>query len=166
MTSNQRTAETDTLTVSARFRSLINRITLAPPLITLYEQFNSAQSLGARGEREAERYLLRKGYLIVGRSYSDKYGELDLIAVYGRTLVFVEVKTRRSDIAGEPAEAVDEQKQRKLTTTAKRYLKWNNLIEYPSRFDVIAITWPDDRKPPGIVHYKDAFEAADRYQMC
>ncbi|MEM7454971.1 MAG: YraN family protein [Planctomycetota bacterium] len=163
--SNRRTTTQIQSSAKTRLRALLNRLTLAQPLVSVYEKFNNRQSLGARGEREAERYLLRLGYIIVASSYSDKNGELDLIAVDGETIVFVEVKTRRSDFAGEPAEAVDEQKQRRITTTATRFLKWKGLTEYSSRFDVIAVTWPDDHKPPEIVHYQDAFEATGRFQM-
>ena len=62
--------------------------------------------LGDRGERLVERYLRRQGMTIVGRQVRVGGGELDLVAVERRTIVFVEVKTRRSDVAGHPLEAV------------------------------------------------------------
>jgi putative endonuclease len=73
--------------------------------------------------------------------------------------VFVEVKTRRSQDAGHPADAVDADKQRRLTRLAVGYLRRHNLLEYPSRFDVIAITWPAGRGKPTIEHIKQAFTA-------
>ena len=89
-------------------RRLVRRVTLSQPLVDFYDRFSRSDSLGKRGEREAERFLLRQGMIIVARRYQDKFGEIDLIAVDGETIVFVEVKTRSSDHAGLPAEAVDQ----------------------------------------------------------
>ncbi len=122
-------------------------------------------SLGERGEREAERYLRRRGYIIVARHRRDYLGEIDLVAVDERTVVFVEVKTRRSHDAGHPAEAVDEAKQRRLTRLALAYLKHHDLLECRARFDVVAITWPNGAKRPGIEHYRNAFEAQGQRQL-
>ena len=88
-----------------------------------------------------------------------------MVAVDARTVVFVEVKTRRSHSAGEPAEAVDLEKQRRLTRLALMFLKRHDLLEHPARFDVIAITWPDEQKKPTIEHIKNAFEPVGRWQM-
>lgn len=118
--------------------------------------------LGQRGERAAARYLKRKGYKIVARGDRLRPGELDIVAVDGRTVVFVEVKTRSSDRWGSPAEAVDLQKQRRLTRLAVTYLKRHGLLEYPARFDVVAIIWPEDRWRPLIEHFKNAFEAVGK----
>ncbi|MEX1224726.1 MAG: YraN family protein [Pirellulales bacterium] len=118
-------------------------------------------TLGARGEAAAARYLKRKGYQIVARSDSGKFGELDIVAVDKRTVVFVEVKTRRSAHKGHPVEAVDRAKRRKITWLAAAYLKRHRLSECRSRFDIVAITWPDDVKRPTIEHYPNAFDAED-----
>jgi putative endonuclease len=123
------------------------------------------RSLGHRGERLAERYLRRLGYKIVGRRERGRLGELDLVAVDGRTIVFVEVKTRTSHDAGHPAEAVGPDKQQRLTRLALAYLKRHELLEHRARFDVLAITWPADAKQPKIDHIKNAFEAVGRGQM-
>jgi putative endonuclease len=123
------------------------------------------RSLGQRGERAAARYLRRQGYKIVGRGERDHFGELDLVAVDGRTIVFVEVKTRTSHEAGHPAEAVGPEKQKRLTRLALAYLKRHDLLENAARFDVLAITWPDGAKRPTIEHIKNAFEAVGRGQM-
>ena len=87
------------------------------------------------------------------------------VAVDGRTVVFVEVKTRHSTDAGHPADAVDADKQRRLTRLALAYLKRHDLLEHSARFDVLAVTWPDSRRKPTIDHYKNAFEAVGRGQM-
>ncbi len=103
--------------------------------------------------------------VIIERGYQDKFGEIDLIAVDDQTIVFIEVKTRTSDYAGDPTEAVDEVKQQHLTKTAIGYLKWHRLTECRVRFDVVAITWPSEKADPKIVHYEHAFEPAGKFQM-
>ena len=120
--------------------------------------------LGQRGEEAAARYLKRLGYKIVARSERLQPGELDLVAVEGRTIVFVEVKTRRSADAGHPAEAVDANKQRRLTRLVVTFLKRHGLLEYPARFDVIAITWPSGRRPT-IEHFPNAFDAVGKWEL-
>src|SRR3972149_6172367 len=87
-------------------------------------------SLGQRGERAAGRYLRRLGYKIVARGEHGPLGELDLVAVDGRTIVFVEVKTRRSHDAGHPTEAIDPRKERRMTQAALSYLKSQRLLPY------------------------------------
>ena len=128
------------------------------------------KTLGQRGEQAAVRYLRKLGYKIVARSQRDALGELDIVAVdmrgpHGPTIVFVEVKTRTSHDAGHPAEAVDAEKQRRLTRMALSYLKRHGLLEYPSRFDVVAVTWPTGQKKPTIEHFKNAFEAVGADQL-
>jgi len=117
------------------------------------------RTLGQRGEDRAARYLRRLGYKILARGRRLAPGELDLVALNGRTIVFVEVKTRTSADVGHPADAVDAVKQRRLTRLAVTFMKRHGLLEYPARFDVIAITWPDRRGRPTIEHFKNAFEA-------
>ncbi len=114
--------------------------------------------LGLQGERAAERFLKRQGYLIVARGERGRIGELDLVAVDGRVVVFVEVKTRRSDVAGLPEEAVTPAKQAKLTKLALAYLKRHDLLENSARFDVVSVTWPQESRRPNIEHLVNAFE--------
>jgi putative endonuclease len=118
--------------------------------------------LGERGERLASRHLKRQGMRVLLRGYRTEQGEIDLIARDGDILVFVEVKARRK---GVPAEAVTEEKQRRLTNVSMQFLRRYNLLEVRSRFDVIAIVWPDDRTPPQIEHFRNAFEPVGRGQM-
>jgi putative endonuclease len=122
-------------------------------------RLTSVGTLGQLGEAAAERYLRRRGYKIVARGDRAVLGELDLVAVDGRTIVFVEVKTRESQDAGHPAEAVDADKQRRMTRLALAYLRRHELLEYPARFDVLAITRPRDKRKPTIEHIRHAFEA-------
>ena len=121
--------------------------------------------MGKQGERVAEKFLKRQGYAIVARGERDRIGELDLVAVHGRTVVFVEVKTRTSHEAGHPAEAIGEDKQRRLTRAALSYLKRHDLLECPARFDVIAVTWPNSEKKPIVEHIRNAFEPIGKGQM-
>ena len=120
--------------------------------------FTAAKPLGRRGEDAAARYLRKLGYVIVARGHRDNIGEIDLVAVDGRTVVFIEVKTRTSHDAGHPADAVDDAKPRRLTRLALSYMKRHDLLECQARFDVVAVTWPSDRGLPTIEHFKDAFE--------
>jgi len=120
----------------------------------------AGSSLGRRGEEVAAGYLKRQGYQILARGDRSKLGELDLVARQGRTIVFVEVKTRQSVEAGHPAEAVSPAKQRRLTRLAITFLKRYGLLEHPARFDVIAVVWPEGQGEPAIEHFQDAFEAA------
>ncbi len=146
-------------------RRLLHQIVLSRPLTTIYDRVSPTRPLGQRGEREAERFLLRRGMIIVARGYEDKAGEIDLIAIDGETVVFVEVKTRSSDHAGVGFEAVDENKQKKITRTAMAFLKRYKLLEHSARFDVISIEWPESQRNPEITHYENAFEATGQFQL-
>jgi putative endonuclease len=123
----------------------------------LGRRFSPAKSLGERGEDAAARFLKRQGYTILERGHDSRFGELDIIAVDNRTIVFVEVKTRTSDDAGRPTEAIDERKERRMTQAALAYLKGKRLLENAARFDVVAVTWPSNERTPIIEHYKNAF---------
>jgi putative endonuclease len=121
--------------------------------------------LGNEGERLAARYLRRLGFRILARRYRTVLGELDLVARDGACIVFVEVKTRRSDVAGQPHEAVDTNKQAQLTRLALAFLKRYRLLEQPARFDVVSIVWEGAEGEPHVVHYRNAFEPPGRGQM-
>lgn len=121
--------------------------------------------LGAGGERHAARYIKKQGYKILNRAYSSRLGEIDLVALDGNCIVFVEVKTRRSSAAGRPDEAITHDKQKRLTRAALAYLKRHRRLEHSARFDVIAIIWPDGKGEPEIRHYRNAFEPVGFGQM-
>ena len=123
------------------------------------------EPLGRRGEVAAARYLRRHGCRVLARGDRLWPGELDLVALDGRTIVFVEVKTRQSQEAGHPAEAVDPAKQRRLTRLAVTFLKRHGLLEHPARFDVVAVTWPEGHRRPTIEHIPDAFEAVGKWEF-
>jgi putative endonuclease len=97
------------------------------------------RQFGIDGERAAERFLRARGYTIVERNYRCRYGEVDLIALDRRTIVFVEVKTRRAVIDGSPFDDVDLRKQRQISRAAEHYLTVQRLLERDVRFDVVAV---------------------------
>lgn len=95
---------------------------------------------GMIGEEQAIKFLKKKKYKILERNYKNKVGEIDIIALDKKTLVFVEVKERETLAFGRPSEAVDERKQHKIRKTSTLYLIENDLYEKCEiRFDVIEI---------------------------
>jgi len=111
-------------------------------------------SLGKWGEEVAAGHLQKRGMKILERNYRTPLGEIDLIARHKKTLIFVEVKTRRSDLFGAPQEAVGRHKQHQILRAAQWYLQ-NHPTDLQPRFDVIAIRATGDR--PLIDHIPDAF---------
>jgi putative endonuclease len=117
---------------------------------------NGKQVLGKEGERVAEQYLKNKGYKLVERNYRCPVGELDLIVLDRRVVVFVEVKTRSGHGYGSPLEAVEFRKQRKMIQVAQYFLNAKKLHQRDARFDVVGISWPG--REPVVEHVENAFE--------
>ncbi len=120
---------------------------------------------GTRSERAAARFLKRQGYRILARNVVCPHGELDLVALDGRTLVFVEVRSTGAEDVERPAASVNDAKQRRLTQLALHFLQQHRLLDRPARFDVLAVSWPPRRREPAIVHYPHAFQAVGRFEM-
>ncbi|MCH4178891.1 MAG: YraN family protein [Megasphaera sp.] len=119
-------------------------------------------SLGRWGERAAEEYLRKhKHYIILYRNYRNAIGEIDLIAIDGNTIVFVEVKTRSTCRCGRPSEAVEARKQHKIIAVAKSYLTRFDSWEQPCRFDVVEVMAAE--KGFIVNHIPNAFMDAGRY---
>ena len=120
---------------------------------------NENKLLGRWGEDRAAEFLKAKGYRIVGRNYSCRMGEVDIIARKGRFIVFAEVKLRRSDRFAKAMEFVTEAKQRRVIAAAELWLQANPTTAQP-RFDVIEVYAPAGLQTgkPEINHIKDAFE--------
>ncbi len=116
-------------------------------------------TVGARGEELAVAYLRNCRYAILERNFRCKGGEVDIVARDGKMLVFVEVKTRRSDAYGVPQLAVTPFKQRQISKAALTWLAKQRLTESPARFDVIAIVLHDPADP-SIEHIRNAFDLA------
>jgi putative endonuclease len=123
------------------------------------ERFFPKKTLGQRGEAIAARFLRRRGYKVLARGDRAGPGEIDLVMLDRKTIVFVEVKTRQSHDAGHPADAVDDKKQRRLTRLAVAFLRRHRLLDCPARFDVVAVTWPNGKRSPQIEHFQNAFDA-------
>jgi putative endonuclease len=99
---------------------------------------NNSQQQGAEGERLARGHLKNKGYELLDLNWRYKKYEIDIIAKKDETIVFVEVKTRKSNTFGEPEVFVTKQKQNFLIAAANQYIQEKN-IELESRFDIIAV---------------------------
>ncbi len=119
---------------------------------------NSRQKFGEKGESLAVWYLKKNGYKILEQNYRTKLGEIDIIAREKKTLVFVEVKTRRSLRYGSPKWAVTPKKQRTISMVALSYLKATHQTDARARFDVVAIISNQDEPQVEIV--KNAFDLA------
>lgn len=99
---------------------------------------NENKQTGRAGEDTACRYLREKGYTILMRNYTVRYGEIDIIARTADTVVFVEVKTRRDSGYIRACEAVSKSKQRRLIAAASMWLAAND-YNGDTRFDVIEV---------------------------
>jgi putative endonuclease len=111
---------------------------------------------GKEGERKAVAFLCKNGYRICETNFRCPIGEIDIIAKDKNTLVFVEVKTRRSEELGYPEQAVGIKKQRKMSQLALWYLQQKKLADINARFDVIAITLVPQREEIKLI--KNAFD--------
>ena len=112
-------------------------------------------SLGNKGEKLAVAFLKKKGYKIRVCNYKTRIGEIDIIARDGDTLIFIEVKTRESLEYGQPFEAVNIRKRKKLANVALLYLKRFDELP-PCRFDIVSIFMNNGK--PELELIKDAFE--------
>ncbi len=144
--------------LAARLRGWWFRTVFDGWTCALIERWRPARNTGARGERLAERLLRGQGMITVARNFHSSRGELDLVMVDRRQVVFVEVKTWHRARAGEsPADAVDDNKQRALAFAAIDFLQQHRLIDQSCRFDVVAIELATS--PPKLRHFRAAFES-------
>jgi putative endonuclease len=111
--------------------------------------------LGASGEEVAARLLEKDGFAIVDRNWRVLEGEVDLIARRGDLVVFCEVKTRRTDMWGDPSEAVAVVKQVRLKRLAARWMREKRPGPVAVRFDVVSVIVRDG--PTEVRHIADAF---------
>ncbi len=120
---------------------------------------NKQQQFGKESEALAVKLLKKDGYKIVEKNYRTKLGEIDIIAKEKKTIVFVEVKARKSTHYGNAKWGVTPKKQQKISMVALQYLKDTKQINKKARFDVVAINFKnDDTFAFEIV--KNAFELA------
>jgi len=112
--------------------------------------------LGRRGEEVAVEFLRAQQYTIVTRNYRCRAGEIDLVALDGGTLVFVEVRSRSGTRAGTPLESVDGRKQARVSRVARQFCAVRGWLDRDARFDVVGIRF--DADPPVVDHVRGAFE--------
>ncbi len=113
------------------------------------KEFNKTK--GMLGEIKATDFLKKKKYKILQENYTNKIGEIDIIAQKDKTLVFVEVKARSTAKFGRPCEAVNARKQKQIRNVALVYLIQHKIKDTPVRFDVIEVLGDD------INHIENAF---------
>ena len=111
---------------------------------------------GTRGEDIAASCLRKEGYRIVERNYRCRHGEIDIVTMDAGEVVFVEVKSRRSDRFGSPEEAVGTIKQKKISKVALNYLHEKGLTDHNARFDIVAISYLPEGNRVKII--KNAFD--------
>jgi len=117
----------------------------------------SELNIGQQAEQWADNYLQQHGLSLISKNYACRRGEIDLIMQDNDTLVFVEVRYRKSSTFGSALESVDRKKQTKLIFTAEHYLQQQESSFSNYRFDVIAIT--HEKNSPSITWVKNAFQA-------
>ncbi len=115
------------------------------------------KTFGCWGEEKAVDFLLKKGFRILRRNYRSRFGEVDIIARQGKTIIFCEVKTRKDDNLIKPFEVITADKQAKIKISATEFLQKARLSGFNSiRFDVITVV--GDEKQWVIEHIENAFD--------
>ncbi len=117
------------------------------------------QALGRAGEDVACAALRRRGYEVLERRYRTRYGEIDIVALHGDVLVFVEVKARVGRTFGSALEAVTAFKQRRIASMAGEYLARHRGPPRACRFDVVGITYDAQENVVDIAIVVGAFRA-------
>jgi len=120
---------------------------------------------GTRSERAAGKFLRRLGYRILRFNYLCPGGELDIVALDERCLVFAEVRSTAGPDPERPAQSIDERKQLRMTRAAVHFIQRHGLRDPQCRFDILIICWPPDTSVPQIQHFPHAFEAVGKFQM-
>ncbi len=129
------------------------------------------KTIGLRGEQEAVRYLQKRGYKIIAHREQILRGDIDIIALYKRTVVFVEVRSKTNTEHGHPAETIDARKQRRICMLANAFIQQHRLEAYSFRLDVITVLFSNSIEvqngwlfwrsgdSPIIEHFQNAFES-------
>jgi putative endonuclease len=117
--------------------------------------WESRRSLGQGSEDRAAAFLERRGYRILERNRRFKVGEIDIVAMDGETLVFVEVRSRSDPSQVHPAETITPKKKRQIVLTAMAYCQDEGITDTMIRFDVVAVLGPQEE----IDLIQNAFEA-------
>jgi putative endonuclease len=117
----------------------------------------SGGDIGKAGEDAAARYLRKNGCKILERNFSTPLGEIDIIALDGEVVCFVEVRSRSSADFGSAVEKLPRRKQRQVTKAALAYLKTKHLEDVDIRFDYAAVVIPGEGKSQ-VEFIRDAFQ--------
>ena len=129
------------------------------------------KTIGLQGEHEAARYLRQRGYIIISRRERILNGDIDIVALDKRTVVFVEVRSKTTTERGHPAETIDARKKQRICSLANAYIKQHRLEDYSFRLDVVTVLftrppsiqtrWLFGRSSntPIIEHFQNAFES-------
>jgi putative endonuclease len=118
------------------------------------------KAIGWLGEKMAMEYLKTKGYEMVERNFSTRFGEIDLICRENGVLVFVEVKTKKGQEFGLPEEMFTHYKYEKVKRMAVMYLGGR---EVPCRIDMVAVELDGDNRPRQIKHYQNVILSSEKY---
>lgn len=134
-------------------------------LKNMLQKFRGGEKpLGAKGEAYAAKFLKQKGMRIISRNrrvVGGKGGEIDLIAIDGQWVVFVEVRTRASEEFMTPESSIRFDKKRAVTRTVRRLMRRHKAAGLTARIDVVAVIWPEGAKEPTAVrHHKGSMAVA------
>lgn len=117
----------------------------------------SRDALGRRGEEAAAKYLRNLGYRILAQRERVLRGDIDIVALDDRTVVFVEVRTRSNTAHGHPAETVGSHKQNRIAQLATAYIHRHRLHDCRVRIDVVTVIFADGQ--PLVEHFQNAFDS-------
>ena len=115
----------------------------------------SKQLIGKWGEDLARRMLEANGYKIIGNNVRSQYGEIDLIAIAGNTVVFIEVKTRSVSSFGLPEDSITKQKYIHMKESAISYMQEHPEYQGDWRIDVVAIEGSPERPDPKVTWFEN-----------
>lgn len=116
------------------------------------------KEIGSKGEAAAAAYLMTLGFFIQCKNFRAGRSEIDLIVSKGNTLIFVEVKTRLSELSGNPEEAVNYKKEANIRKASGIYI-YDQKYKGEIRYDIIAIILDKETNVKSIFHIEDAFFA-------
>ncbi len=116
------------------------------------------RKLGQQGEALAAAYLENKGYTIIDRNYRTPYGEIDIIASQGDSIVFIEVKTRASHSMGPPEISITRRKAEHMRNAAEDYIQHHPELSENWRIDVVALVVQTKGATPAIEHFENAIQ--------
>ena len=129
------------------------------------------KTIGLRGEQEAIRYLRKRGYKIIAHRERILRGDIDIVALDKRTVVFIEVRSKTTTERGHPTETIDTRKKQRICTLANAYIKRHRLEDYSFRLDVVTVLFTSptsiqnhwlfrrSSNTPIIEHFQNAFES-------